>query len=165
MYVNKFLVSACLLGQRVRYDGATKHQDDPVLQAWLEAGSVVPFCPEVAGGLAVPRAAAEIERGDARAVLEGSARVLTQAGVDVTAPFLRGAARALAICREHRIDIAVMTDKSPSCGSSKVYLGRFNGNSHPGTGLTVMVLRAAGIAVFNQHQFVAAESALQLLDS
>src|SRR5688572_6402988 len=56
----KVLVSACLLGERVRYNGADARCPSDVLERWAREGRLVPFCPEVAGGLPVPRPAAEI---------------------------------------------------------------------------------------------------------
>ena len=57
----KLLVSACLLGDPVRYDGQAQRLADPSLRVWQQAGMLVPFCPEVAGGLPTPRPAAECQ--------------------------------------------------------------------------------------------------------
>ena len=54
------LVSACLLGKPVRYDGRAVPNDHAVLAGWLAAGQVVSVCPEVAGGMPIPRPPAEI---------------------------------------------------------------------------------------------------------
>ena len=71
----KLLVSACLLGNPVRYDGQSKSLDHAGLEQLLTQGRVIAFCPEVGGGLPVPRAAAEILAGDGSAVIAGTARV------------------------------------------------------------------------------------------
>jgi uncharacterized protein YbbK (DUF523 family) len=89
------LVSACLLGERVRYNGADARCPAAVLAGWAAEGRLVPFCPEVAGGLGVPRPAAEIQGGDGGAVLAGTAAVRTKDGRDLTPQFLRGARLAL----------------------------------------------------------------------
>lgn len=158
------LLSACLLGTPVRFDGAHKQSKDPVLQRWLAEGRVVPLCPEVAGGLPVPRPAAEIECGAGGAqVLAGSARVVTQAGDDVTAAFTAGAQQALALVRQHGIRIAVLKEGSPSCGSGVIHDGSFTGTRVTGQGVTAAALREAGVQVFNELQFAEADAALAAL--
>jgi len=93
----KVLVSACLLGQPVRYDGRTSGHPE-LLQRWQAEGRVVPLCPEVAGGLPTPRAPAEIPGGQGAAVLDGDRQVLTVSGEDVSAQFIAGAQQALDWC-------------------------------------------------------------------
>ncbi|MGF2491888.1 DUF523 domain-containing protein, partial [Ralstonia pseudosolanacearum] len=63
MPVHRVLVSACLLGQPVRYDGGTVIVEGGILARWQMEGRIVPMCPEMAGGLPVPRLPAEI-RGE-----------------------------------------------------------------------------------------------------
>lgn len=89
--MEKILVSACLLGDPVRFDGGDKRCEHEVLRRWVSEGRVVPICPEVAGGLQVPRAPAEIVGGAGGArVLAGAARVVDVGGRDVSAYFVRG---------------------------------------------------------------------------
>ena len=159
--MKKILVSACLLGNPVRYDGRPKALHNSDLDALLAQDRIVSFCPEVAGGLPVPRAAAEIQAGDGYAVIVGRARVRTGDGTDVTDYFVSGAQQALALCREHNITVAVLTESSPSCGSVQVYDGSFNRSAVPGSGVTTALLRQHGITVFNQHQLEAACRHLQ----
>ena len=105
------LVSSCLLGKPVRYDARAVSHDNAVLARWLKQGRVVAVCPEVAGGLPVPRPPAEIEPGAAAAtVLAGRARIVAVSGEDVTAPFVQGAREALAAARRHAIRVAVLKD-------------------------------------------------------
>jgi uncharacterized protein YbbK (DUF523 family) len=144
----RVLVSACLLGERVRYTGGAATCDDPILRRWLAEGRVVPFCPEMAGGLGTPRPAAEVQ---------GLGRVATVAGVDVTAAFERGAALAVETCRLHAIRIAVLKDGSPSCGSRYVYDGTFRGVRIPGAGMTTARLEAAGVRVFSEQELADAD--------
>jgi uncharacterized protein YbbK (DUF523 family) len=94
------LVSACLLGQKVRYDGSACRTDDSWLGALREKSSLHPFCPEIAAGLTVPRACAEITGGDGHDVLQGRAIVVDRAGHDLSESFLYGAEKALACCRK-----------------------------------------------------------------
>ncbi|HUJ26230.1 MAG TPA: DUF523 domain-containing protein [Myxococcales bacterium] len=124
------LVSACLLGFPCRHDGADK-RDARVLQR-LQGEEIVPVCPEVAGGLPVPRAAAW---------LDGS-RVIDASGGEVTAQFEAGALAAVAAARQHEATLAILKQNSPSCGT------RMTGTSHgraPGRGRAAQALAKAGL--------------------
>lgn len=159
------LLSACLLGRPVRFDGAHKRSASAVLQRWLAEGRVVPLCPEVAGGLPVPRPAAEIAHGASGAqVMAGDARVLTRFGDDVSEAFAAGARQALALARAHGIRVAVLKDGSPSCGSKTIHDGTFTGTRVAGTGVTAALLREAGVQVFSELQFAEADALLSALD-
>lgn len=160
--VPKVLVSACLLGQPVRYDGRSSGHPD-LLQRWQSEGRVVPLCPEVAGGLATPRAPAEIPGGQGSAVLDGDTQVITVDGENVSAQFLAGAQRALELVRRHRIGIAVLKSGSPSCGNVQTYDGTFSGSKVSGEGVTTALLRREGVLVFNELELEAAELALKQL--
>ncbi|MGC5699394.1 DUF523 domain-containing protein [Pseudomonas sp. NFXW11] len=160
--MHKVLVSRCLLGHRVRYDGGASGPFDQ-LAAWLQEGRVVALCPEVAGGLPTPRAAAEIPGGQGVQVLEGTARVLTTAGEDVSAQFLRGARLALELVEKHGIRIAVLKANSPSCGNLLTYDGSFSGVRVPGEGVTAALLKRHGVQVFSELQLPEAAAALAAL--
>jgi uncharacterized protein YbbK (DUF523 family) len=155
------LVSACLLGAPVRYNGNAKTCADSILKQWLEEGRVVVVCPEVAGGLGIPRPPAEIQdaAGGLR-VLRGEAAVVTNQGVDVTAQFVAGAERAAELARELGIRVAVLKEGSPSCGSGSVSDGSFQGVRVPGSGVTAAALKAAGVQVFSESQLQEAARAL-----
>ncbi|WP_248917889.1 DUF523 domain-containing protein [Pseudomonas entomophila] len=160
---SKVLVSACLLGQPVRYDGrASGHPD--LLQRWQAEGRVVPLCPEVAGGLPTPRPPAEIPGGQGGAVLDGLAPVVTVAGEDVSEAFLAGARQALALVRRHGIRVAVLKSGSPSCGNRLTYDGSFTGVKVPGEGVTTALLRREGVLVFSELELDQAEQALNHAD-
>ena len=161
--MQKILVSRCLLGHRVRYDGGASGPFDQ-LQQWIAEGRVVPLCPEVAGGLPTPRAAAEIPGGQGVEVLDGSARVITTEGEDVSAEFLSGARQALALVQQHDIRIAVLKANSPSCGNLLTYDGTFSGVKVSGEGVTAALLSRHGVRVFNESQLAEAASALAALD-
>ena len=160
----RVLVSSCLLGERVRYHGGDARRDDPVLERWLAEGRVVPFCPEVEGGLGVPRPAAEIRGGDGRSVVEGRAEVVTAAGEIVTEAFAAGARGALETCRRQGVRLAVLTDRSPSCGSTLIYDGTFSGTRRPGVGVTCALLEDHGIAVFAPDALEEARRHLERLE-
>jgi uncharacterized protein YbbK (DUF523 family) len=148
----KIMVSACLLGEPVRYDGKSKPLANIELEQLVGEYQVVAFCPEVAGGLSTPRAAAEIKTGDGFSVLDQSSSVETQSGEDVTAQFMKGAELALELCLEHRIKVAILTELSPSCGSGEIYDGSFSRSKQSGVGVTTALLDRHGIKVFNQFQ-------------
>ncbi len=152
----RLLVSACLLGDPVRYDGHSKPLHDEDLERLLAQGRVIRFCPEVAGGLPVPRPAAEIQGGDGAAVIAGVARVRTREGEDVSDRFIAGAERALELCRHHRVTAAVLSEASPSCGSGRIYDGSFTRRSIMASGVTTALLRQHGIEVFSQHHLAVA---------
>ena len=160
----RVLVSACLLGERVRYDGGEATSSSAILERWLAEGRLVPFCPEVAGGLGVPRPPAEIQGGGGGDVLEGRAQVLTVSGADVTRPFRAGAEMALLAARAAGVGLAVLKDGSPSCGSTSVYDGSFTRTRRPGQGVTAALLEREGIPVFSQDQLEAAAELLGRLE-
>lgn len=138
------LVSACLLGRACRYDG--RHNQDGALERRLEREGLraVPFCPEEAGGLGTPRPAAWIAGGDAQDVLDGAARMVTDAGADVTAAFLAGASEALATCRSQGIARAFLKERSPSCGVARTHA---DGALVEGPGVTAALLARHGVLV------------------
>ncbi|MDQ0422677.1 uncharacterized protein YbbK (DUF523 family) [Peteryoungia aggregata LMG 23059] len=149
----KILISACLLGRPVRYDGKGKPLHDPLIERWKAEGLLVGYCPEQAGGLPTPRPPAEIEGGmNGEDVLAGRARVLEVTGGDVTAEFVEGGKKAVAFANEQNCRFALLIDCSPSCGSGFIYDGSFSGTRHPGFGVTAALMRAAGISVFSDRQ-------------
>ena len=161
--MQKILVSRCLLGHRVRYDGGASGPFDQ-LQQWLDEGRVVPLCPEVAGGLPTPRAAAEIPGGQGGEVLDGQARVITTGGDDVSAEFLSGAYQALELVQKHGIRIAVLKANSPSCGNLLTYDGSFSGVKVSGEGVTAALLKRNGVLVFSEQELAEAAAALNSFD-
>jgi uncharacterized protein YbbK (DUF523 family) len=160
------LVSACLLGQAVRYDGEHKRCDSKILQRWLRQGRVVPVCPEVAGGLPVPRPPAEIANGaGGMKVLAGEAVVMNSNGSDVSELFVRGARQALGNALSKDIRIAVLKEGSPSCGTGYIYDGTFSHTIVTGLGVTAALLRQNGIHVFSEAQLAEADNLLKKLDA
>ncbi|ATC94145.1 DUF523 domain-containing protein [Pseudoalteromonas tunicata] len=158
--MEKVLVSACLLGKKVRYDGKALSTSERILEQWVAAGKVISVCPEVDAGMTIPRSPAEILNGDGLDVWEGTARVIDINGLDESAYFKAGAHIALALCKKYQIRVAVLTENSPSCGSSAIYDGTFTNTKLDGTGVTVALLQKHGIEVFNQHDLDAANHAL-----
>lgn len=137
----KILVSACLLGVCCRYDGQAKPHEGVL--SLLERHTLIPVCPEIYGGLATPRPAAE----------RVGKRVLTAQGGDVTAQYRRGAEETLRLGRLYGCEAALLKERSPSCGSGVIHNGRFDGGLTPGDGVTAALLRANGIAVYGESEW------------
>lgn len=161
----KVLVSACLLGENVRYHGGSARIESAILNRWQREGRVVGLCPEVSAGLGSPRAPAEASGGDGAGVLAGTAVVLTTDARDVTHQFLAGAERAVAVARELGIRVAVLKTRSPSCATGEIYDGSFSGRLTRGVGVTAAALQHAGVRVFSEAQLGEADAALEALDS
>ena len=159
----RVLVSACLMGERVRYDGARVPCDSAILNSWRDDRLIVLFCPEVAGNLPVPRPPAEIIKGTGKDVLEKRAGVFNSKGQDVTESFIRGAGKALEVARKMQITIAVLKDGSPSCGKTRIYDGSFSGLKRPGKGVTTALLEKNGISVFSENEIQKAAAYLETL--
>lgn len=150
--MRKILVSSCLLGEYVRYNGIQIPYTSTVLEKWRQEGRLISFCAEVAAGLPVPRPAAEIVGGDGVTVIDGNAKVINIKGKDVTKYFIAGAHKALRTARMHGITIAVLKENSPSCGSSYIYDGNFSGRRKRGQGVTTALLKRNGICVFSEEE-------------
>ena len=149
---DNILVSACLLGSPVRYNGTDLLIDHPLIKKWQAENRLVSICPEVAGGMPVPRAPAEIQRGDGKSVLGGKSKVIDNEGVDVTNAFIRGALQALKTALDNNCVAAILTEHSPSCGSNMIYNGTFTKKKIEGVGVTTSLLEQNHIPVFNQQQ-------------
>jgi uncharacterized protein YbbK (DUF523 family) len=147
----KILVSACLMGQLVRYNG-TLVSVHARLEEWNRKGLILPFCPEVEGGLSVPRPPAEITGGDGSDVLKGRAKIVNQDGLDVTAEFAAGAEKAADLVKSLGICFAILKDGSPSCGNTRIYDGTFTGTVFQGKGVTAARLEQQGVAVFTEKE-------------
>ncbi len=157
MSKHRILISACLLGEKVRYDGDSMQLDHVTIKNWQESSLLLPICPEVSGGLSTPRKPAEIMPHNNELV-----KIVNMENIDVTEEFNRGAQAALEICQQHNIKLAILTESSPSCGSSFIHNGKFDGQKVAGEGITTRLLRKSDIKVFNQFQV---EQALEYYQS
>lgn len=156
---SKILVSACLLGRPVRYNGAAKPLGHPAIERWEAEGRIVSVCPELSAGFSVPRPPAEISCGAAGAeVLAGTARVMDATGRDVTDLYVAGAEAALKLAEANGCAFALLIDGSPSCGSGFIYDGSFAGRRHAGNGVTAALLQQNGISVFSDTQIDALQA-------
>ena len=134
------LISACLLGVGCRYDGTRKKNAAAIRLA--EKYHLIPFCPEQAGGLATPRSPAELCGGI----------VITRDGADVTDAYRHGAEEALRLAEMFHCVVAVLKERSPSCGSGEIHDGTFSGGLTAGDGVTAALLKAHGIRVLGESQ-------------
>lgn len=143
------LISACLAGV------PCTHAAEAKTRGWalrlVAEGRAVTVCPEVAGGLPIPRPEAEIQDGRGEDVLDGRARVVSIDGDDVTAKYLRGAETARSAVARTGARLAVLKARSPSCGCGAVYDGSFEGRLVEGDGVTAATLKRAGIEVVNDE--------------
>ncbi|MDF3837790.1 DUF523 domain-containing protein [Cupriavidus basilensis] len=146
------LVSACLLGHPVRYDGQGKAQPAGTLAALARHFELIPVCPESLGGLPTPRPPAEILGGSGAQVLAGVALVREATGADVTEAFVEGARDALAIARQRQCRHALLKAYSPSCGNREHYDGTFSGGLRSGQGVAAALLTQAGVRVWNEGE-------------
>lgn len=140
MQKKPILVSACLLGIPCRYDGKSILNNDVLELA--KSYRLIPVCPEVMGGLPVPREPMEIQDG----------RVMSRDGSDKTAAYRKGAYDALKIARRYGCRAALLKERSPSCGRGKIHNGKFDGGLIAGNGIAAALLLQNGVAVFGESR-------------
>lgn len=133
----KILVSACLIGQNCKYNGGNNFSEK--LSVLLAEHELIPVCPEVLGGLPIPRTPAEIVSGV----------VTAKDGIVVDDQFRKGAALALQIAQAEKAELAILQSRSPSCGSKQIYDGTFSGTRIPGMGVFASLLTENGIKIID----------------
>lgn len=138
----RILVSACLLGVCCRYDGIGNPSAQVLDLLKRDDLELIPVCPEQLGGLPTPRLPSERVED----------RIINRAGEDVTDQFQRGAAEALRLARSYGCDVAVLKERSPSCGCGRIYDGSFTGTLTEGNGVTTELLLSAGIQVVGESR-------------
>ena len=159
--MDKIFVSACIIGRPVRFNETDNLVEHPLMEKWRDEGRLVPLCPEVAAGFPTPRAPAEIEPGSLGTdVLDGKARVFEDNGTDVTGEFVLGAQLALETAKKAGCKFALLTDGSPSCGSTYQYSGKFDMGTRKGDGVVAAVLARNGIRVFPENRIEQLAAAL-----
>jgi len=144
------LASACLAGEKCRYNA--EHRLHPVIAKLCKKGKVVMVCPEVMGGLSIPRLPCEITGADAQAVLNSKAKVLNLAGEDITESVLRGCYKARDVAKKNKIKLAILKDKSVCCAVDKIYDGSFQSRLVNGKGILTLLLEQEGIKVVNSEE-------------
>lgn len=146
------LVSSCLAGMKVRYNGTDCL--DETIQKLLNENKAIAVCPELLGGFSTPREPAEIIGGNGEDVLAGTAKVINRSGTDVTNMYLEGAYITLAKAQEVSATMVVLKENSPSCGSAVIYNGEFKGKKIAGNGVTTALLRKNGIKVTSEENWL-----------
>jgi len=131
------VVSACLLGENCKYNGGNNY--NARLISLLEGKEIIPVCPEVAGGLPIPRYPAEIVKGV----------VMNSQGESVDDAFRQGVAQEIERLKDRDIEFAVLQSRSPSCGCKQVYDGTFSKTLVPGQGLFAQAMMEKGYKVFD----------------
>jgi len=146
------LISACLCGLNCKYNGGSnEHQ---LFADMLDRGEVVTVCPEVLGGLPIPRKPTEIINGTGDDVLEGRAQVTSSDGEDFTAPFILGAKRTLELAKEFDVNLVILKSNSPSCGVGTIYDGTFSHRVREGCGVTAALLKKEGFSVVSDVEYL-----------
>ncbi|WP_339287749.1 DUF523 domain-containing protein [Paenibacillus sp. FSL E2-0201] len=146
------LVSSCLAGMKVRYNGTDCL--DEMIQKLLNEDKAIAVCPELLGGFSTPREPSEIIGGNGEDVLAGTAKVVDRSGTDVTDMYLKGAYITLAKAQEVSATMVVLKENSPSCGSAMIYNGEFKGKKIAGNGVTTALLRKNGIEVTSEENWL-----------
>ncbi len=146
--MQKIVISSCLLGEPCRYDGKkakleVEKKMEKILTLLRREFQVISVCPEVLGGLPTPRVPAEIVGN----------QVINRVGVDVTKPYYNGAVKVLSLVKKDEVKIAILKERSPSCGSAEIYDGSFGGIAIKGEGITTKLLRENNVNVFSENQF------------
>ncbi len=136
--MEKILISSCLIGDKTRYDGRSNYAK--FVEELKLRFDLVPFCPEVEGGLPIPRPRSEIKKDT----------VISEKGRDVTSFFEKGAEKAVMICSYLGIRYAILKEDSPSCGVHSIYDGSFSSKKKEGMGITAKALSMKGIIVMNE---------------
>jgi uncharacterized protein YbbK (DUF523 family) len=162
--MNRILVSGCLNGRPIRFNSTNVSVESDIWDKWEFEGRLVSFCPELAAGFPVPRAPAEIVGATASVVLQGGGSVQEDNGTDVTAMFVEGAKLVAQRAVAEGCVMAVLTDGSPSCGTTYVYDGGFGGSTTPGMGVAAQLLQDHGLRVFPEDQIDDADRYLRSLD-
>ena len=137
----KIGISSCLLGIQCKYNGGSNYNEDII--RLKEKYEIVPICPEVLGGLSIPRVPAEIVNN----------QVINQEGIDVTDNYNQGALKALQILKENNINVVILKSKSPSCGKGEIYDGTFSHTLIKGNGVSAQLFLDNNITVYNEHNY------------
>jgi len=149
----KILISKCLLGIPCRYDGKSiKNEKSKYFKILVESGAV-PVCPEELGNLPTPRPPAEIRGGIGLEVIAGKAVVVNENNGEVTAQYINGAEKTLAIAKQNQVELAIFKSRSPACGSKMIYDGTFSQRTKVGSGVSAALLIKNGIKVINDEDF------------
>lgn len=141
----KVAISACLLGERCRYDGASKPNAEVI--EFASKHEVIPICPERAAGLEIPRVPSEMQADKPWPCVKNAS------GDELTEAFVQGALKTKRLLEAHRCHHVILKSKSPSCGVGEVYDGTFSGRLIKGNGITAQLLIDSGYKVAKENTF------------
>ena len=136
----KIMVSSCLLGENCKYNGSNNYNKNVI--EFVKGHEVIAVCPEVLGGLSIPRNPAEIVDGV----------VMTKENESVDYEFRKGAGVALKQALDGQIDLAILQSRSPSCGIKQIYDGSFSRKLIEGKGVFAEMLSKAGIKLVDVEE-------------
>jgi len=146
MKKQKILISACLLGCKVKYNGQDNKLDNLFIDKLKSRYEIFSFCPEVEGGLPTPRIPCEITK-------DRKLKVISKENIDKTKEFISGADKTLILCKKENIKLALLKANSPSCSSEFIYDGTFSNTKIKGDGVTTKLLKQNGINVVDELDF------------
>lgn len=149
---DKILISRCFLGDNVRYNKVVLTLNHPLITLWQKQNRFITICPEVSGGLSIPREPAEIQ--------QSNNEIITTSGVNVSKQFNVGSQQALKLCKLHNIRFALLKESSPSCGSTFIYDGSFTNKKILGQGVTSQLLIQHNIKIFSENSIETLETLL-----
>jgi uncharacterized protein YbbK (DUF523 family) len=144
----RFIVSACLAGAKCTFKGKDNHNKK--VARLVATGLALAACPELAGGLGIPRERSEIISGDGSSVLDGESRVISESGRDLTREYIAGAVKLAKLARGLGVERAVLKSDSPACGTGRIYDGSFSGKFRKGDGVFAAALKREGVKVHNE---------------
>ena len=142
----RIIISACLAGLHTRYDGKAKPH--PQLREIAERAVLVPICPEILGGLGIPRPPCHFVGGDGAALLRKEARLIDKNGIDRTSSFLRAADECMRIVELVSPGMIIFKEGSPSCGVRRVDI---EGSWQSGCGVVTATIRDLNIAIISEE--------------
>ncbi len=142
----KYIVSACLAGEKCRYDGESNTIG--AIASMVNNGTAIAVCPEVMGGLSTPRVRCELN-----ILNDGSSVITGEDGNDYTAAFTLSAQLSLDAAEKYEITKAILKSKSPSCGCGFIYDGTFTGRLIEGNGVAAELFIKSGIKVITEIEF------------
>ncbi len=139
--MEKYIVSACLVGKNTKYNGGN-NKNDKIIN-FLKDKEYILVCPEVSGGLSIPRLPSEIVKD----------KVINKEGKDVTYEFNLGTQKEIERVKEFKGTIAILKSKSPSCGNNLIYDGTFTSSLIEGDGLFTKELKKLGVKILTELDF------------
>ena len=137
----KIAVSKCLAGYNCKYNGGNNLESK--IKELEENNEVIFICPEVFGGLPIPRIPFELKND----------RAINKEGLDVTDKVLDGCYKALEMIKENGVTKVILKENSPTCGVHFIYDGTFSHTKIKGSGLLTRMLKENNIEVISNEEY------------